>query len=151
MIRKILASIGFALSLVLLASMTLGSTPVDQGKGGEIYTLLMFLYSIGIPTTFTYATLEFTANIVMFIPLGFFLTMLLPRRQWWIALVLLPLGSGFIETAQGLFLAQRTASLSDVVANSLGGFIGVGLERLFEEFLRLRSVTMNANSIKENT
>ncbi len=76
-----------------------------------------------------YSVLEFTANIGMFIPVGVLLALLLPPRQWWVA-VLIGLGMTMtIETAQ-LFIPGRFSELSDIVANTAGTAIGVAIVRL---------------------
>lgn len=61
----------------------------------------------------------------MFIPLGFLVCMVLPGRAAWLAVVLVPALSAGIEWAQGQFLEQRFSTLQDVIANTIGSFIGV--------------------------
>lgn len=61
-------------------------------------------------------------NILLFVPLGATLA-LLTRRTWWWVTLLAAVGSAAIEVVQGLWLA-REASWSDVVANTIGAFVG---------------------------
>ena len=77
-----------------------------------------------MPDWFGYAALEFSANIALFVPLGFLIFFLLPRSRWWLALLVCPALSIVIEVIQGLALSQRFATVSDVVANTLGGLVG---------------------------
>jgi glycopeptide antibiotics resistance protein len=67
---------------------------------------------------------EFSANVLLFVPLGLLATALLPRLSW----VRLALGavalSVLIELAQTIFRPDRTGSFRDVVANTLGAALG---------------------------
>jgi len=109
-------------AIVLLA--TLWPTPLDQGFESSVDRVLDVLHRNGIPEWFGYNKLEFSANIVMFIPLGFLVSMLLPAKVWWLAFVICPGLSIGIELTQGALLSGRFATVSDVIANSAGGFIG---------------------------
>jgi glycopeptide antibiotics resistance protein len=100
-------------------------TPIDRDYQGAIVRVLSVVHRHGIPEWFGYRALEFSANVTMFVPLGFLVFFVLPRRRWWLALVLCPGLSIAIELTQGMLLAQRFATLSDVVANSLGAAVGV--------------------------
>jgi glycopeptide antibiotics resistance protein len=72
-------------------------------------------------TGFGSGWIEFAANILMFVPLGFLLTLLF-RRPWHGVLLALVLSAG-VEIAQ-LAIPSRQASLRDVVANVLGASLG---------------------------
>lgn len=117
------------LSLVLVYGLvvilaTMWPTPLDQGFAASINRFLGVLHRNGIPEWFGYNKLEFTANILMFVPLGFLVSMLLPVRVWWLALLICPGISVAIELTQALALSARFATLSDVAANSTGALIG---------------------------
>ena len=72
-------------------------------------------------------TIEFTANIALFVPFGLLLTLVLRHEQWWVA-VLGGFGvSLFAEVSQALFLPGRSGTVSDVVANTAGTIIGTGI------------------------
>lgn len=117
-----------AIGLIVIACavfwITLTPTTVDSGYWAEVQWVLNALHRIGVPEWFQYRELEFTANIVMFMPLGFFLGLLL-GRGWAPGLLLLPALSVLIEGSQLYFLPGRVAAMSDVVANSTGGWIGL--------------------------
>lgn len=117
---------GLTVIAIVVFVITLTPTPVDAGYSDEIKQLLAFLHSHGVPTWFGYRKLEFSANVVMFAPLGFFLGLLLSRR-WWIAVLALPVLSVLIECAQYLFLPGRFATVTDVIANSIGAGLGAML------------------------
>jgi glycopeptide antibiotics resistance protein len=110
------------LVVVLLA--TMWPTPLDRGYGKSIDSFLAILHRNGIPDWFGYNRLEFSANVLMFVPLGLFVSMLLPARLWWLALIICPALSTAIEITQGIALAARFASVWDVAANSIGALIG---------------------------
>lgn len=121
--RLALAGLVVCVGVVLLA--TMWPTPLDRGFESSIDKLLEVLHRNGAPLWFGYNKLEFTANIGMFVPLGFLLTMLLPEKIWWLALVICPALSVGIEMTQATFLAARFATVNDVIANSLGAVVGV--------------------------
>ena len=75
----------------------------------------------------TYTQLESFANVVLFIPFGLLITLLVPTRWWWVVVVGLVVVAAGIELGQALFLPGRVPSIGDVLANSLGGAIGVAL------------------------
>lgn len=124
------AWVGFAATSALVALITLTPQSATSAHAGISAAMLRALHAIGVPPSFGPAEWEFTANVIMFMPLGFFLTLALPRgvRRW--GVLVLPLMSGLIETAQLLFLPSRFATLSDLVANSTGGWIGILLALL---------------------
>ncbi|UJP08878.1 VanZ family protein [Microbacterium sp. KUDC0406] len=82
-------------------------------------------------TFFGAGWVEFTANVLMFLPLGFLLTLLF-RHPWYGTLLALVLSAG-VEVAQ-IVIPDRVASLRDIVANTLGAAIGAFLAWLL--FLR---------------
>ncbi|MHA3725125.1 VanZ family protein [Leucobacter sp. HY1910] len=109
----------------LVALIVLWPTPVDRSLRGVIAVFLDALHHAGVPSSFGYAQLEFTANIVMFVPLGFFMYLLIPQGKTVLCAMLVPALSLTAEAAQMLFLPARYASLLDVVANSAGGWLGL--------------------------
>ena len=126
----------FYIGAVLTA--TMWPTPLDAGYEASITRLLELLHRHGVPEWFGYAKLEFSANIAMFVPLGFLLALTLPERAWWVAIVLLPAFSGLIEYTQGEWLDARFASGWDVAANTLGGYAGAVLAYLFRAVIPAR-------------
>ncbi|WP_127794394.1 VanZ family protein [Agromyces sp. LHK192] len=69
---------------------------------------------------------EFRANIAMFVPLGLLLAMLAGPRHWFWALTGTAAVSVAIEIAQ-IPLDDRISDPRDLVANSVGGAIGVAI------------------------
>lgn len=112
--RFLLAALAiYVLALVLIA---FWPTHVDRDAGPLLAAIeRLFPWA-------TYRRLEFTANIALFVPFGLLLTLLV--RSWPLALGLGVGASLAIEVVQELALPGRTASVLDVLANSLGTAAG---------------------------
>lgn len=136
--RQWIASVGLVVYGGLVLFVTLLPNPGGDGFETRILNLLSVLYDRGVPEWFNFHLLEFTANILMFVPLGLCIGLLLPKRAQWAGLLILPALSVAIETAQYVFLANRLATVSDVVANSLGGWIGLGIAFLIRAAVHAR-------------
>ncbi|HEX5331218.1 MAG TPA: VanZ family protein [Cellulomonas sp.] len=123
------ALIGWALVavIVLAAVLTLSPLPLQDLASTAIDRVLDVLHSWGVPPRVDRHVLELGANIVMFVPLGLLAALLLPRRRWWVALVGALLASVAVEAVQSAALPHRFGSLRDVLGNTLGAAIGIGL------------------------
>ena len=101
-----------------------------DGDGGLIRfdALLGWLGSIGINAAVRYPLVESVANGLLFVPFG--LLVALAAERWHPVLRIITAGSlalGFsiaAETAQGMFLPERTVDPRDVVANTAGAVVG---------------------------
>ncbi|MGZ0711733.1 VanZ family protein (plasmid) [Coraliomargarita sp. W4R53] len=110
----------YALALALIV---FWPTPVDRNAAGLLQAI-----SAAIPWL-SYSVIEFTANIVLFVPLGALGAMLLPRRP--VLVIAIALGvTVIIESVQALLLAQRTPSGLDIVANTFGAVVGLAIVML---------------------
>ena len=80
------------------------------------------LYKIFVDVNLYYV-IYLVGNILVFIPVGFFVALLIPKsvKAWHITLMSF-LSSAVIETIQ-MFL-PRMVDIDDVILNTLGGFIG---------------------------
>lgn len=112
---------GMAVPVALIA---FWPTPVDQPASEQLAGLLNFLHHHGIPCWFNYNLVEASANIGLFIPMGFVGALAFPNHRWWQIGALGMLVSGSIELGQLLFLHNRFASPSDVMTNTSGTVIG---------------------------
>jgi hypothetical protein len=110
--------------LVAVAFIVLWPTPVDRAGGGSLRGVLRTLHTHGLPPLVSYGTVEFIANVLMFVPLGLFWSLLAPRGLRWAG----PLAglslSLLIEGMQAVLLPQRVATPQDVLANTLGAVCG---------------------------
>jgi glycopeptide antibiotics resistance protein len=121
--HPVLSAVTFAY-LGLVAWITLGPQP-DTGSDDSLLWVLLGVFSEHRYTNWlTYSRVEFLANVAMFVPVGLFFLLLFGRRLWLVAALA---GVGLtcaIETAQ-LFLPDRVSDVRDLVANSVGGLVGV--------------------------
>lgn len=124
-LRVIIAAVMLAGVVMVILVLTLRPTPVTEGNMGGIDRVLSVAHSAGVPDAFNYHALEFTANIVMFIPFGLFLALVLPPRARWLVLLAVPAFSGALELAQALFLERRSGNIGDVISNTIGGWLGL--------------------------
>jgi glycopeptide antibiotics resistance protein len=113
-----------ALYLGAVAWLTLGPQPVGLVRAGGVWQLLALFQRHTATAWITYPAIEFSANVLMFVPIGLFLLLLFGRRLWWLAVVMGVLLSSVIEFAQ-LYLPGRVSDVRDLTSNSLGALIGV--------------------------
>ncbi|WP_456846100.1 VanZ family protein [Cellulomonas sp. P5_C6] len=117
----------FVVYLAAVAAITLSPAPAPDETLGFVRAAVTWLNAHGIDVT--YNGVEFVANIVMFVPFGVLVGRLWPKRRWWQVVVFAACVSIAIEIAQGLFLPSRVADVRDVVANTMGGVIGIAVLR----------------------
>lgn len=109
-----------------LAALTLTPSRVEQSMPNLLDLVLTVAHRLGWESL-DFTRLEIIANVLVFVPVGILAFLLLPRRVWFLALLIGPLLSALIETAQRVALPHRAATLNDVVANSTGAILGVAL------------------------
>jgi len=122
--------IGYAIFVMII-------TLTHRSPGSGFVTLLVYkflekLQERGI-TFITYMGIEFFGNILMFIPLGVFAALLIPRKAWWTLLFMGTAFSAFIELFQATFLPERYPEVRDLMSNTTGFLIGA----FFAVMLRL--------------
>lgn len=81
---------------------------------------------------------------VLFLPVGFLLTMLMGRRRWWVAVGFGMLGAAWVEAAQTIWMPEGYASAIDIVCSSAGSTAGVGMAVLL---LTVRSKSMHSHAV----
>ncbi|GAA4669363.1 VanZ family protein [Frondihabitans cladoniiphilus] len=106
---------------------TLGPQPYDSSTAGLLTRFFDFSQSHASTRWLDFSNVEGLANVAMFVPLGFFLALFLPRRAWLVAAVLCVLASTGIEMFQGAYLPTRVEDVRDIVHNGTGGLIGAVL------------------------
>ncbi|MFK3678324.1 VanZ family protein [Microbacterium sp. NPDC090218] len=112
--------------LFVLAALTLTPSRVEHTMPNLLDVVLGAAHRLGWESL-DFTRLEILANIIVFIPVGILSFVLLPRRVWPLALLVGPVLSLAIETAQRLALPHRAATVTDVLANSTGAVFGVAL------------------------
>lgn len=147
--RRVIAVTGLVLCVAVVLLAALSPTPLDRGYESAIARLLDILHRHGVPAWFGYRKLEFTANVLMFAPIGFLLALALPRKTIWLVLILIPAFSGTVELLQATFLAERFGSLLDVAANTVGGYCGAAAAVLLRMVVNARDETIIARALWE--
>lgn len=124
------ARVAFAGTLLLLYGamvlvLTMWPTPITEGREAAVDKVIAVAHRSDVFDWFGYSAFEFLANVAMFVPLGFLAGLALPRRLAWTGLLLLPAFAAGIEATQMLLISDRHGTVQDVVANGIGGWIGL--------------------------
>jgi glycopeptide antibiotics resistance protein len=122
--------------LAFVAWMTLRPAPYEPEAGEFLQRLLDAFARSPVLAWITFDVVEFTANVVMFVPLGILCLVWFGARRWWTAPVAGLALSGAIELAQATLLDSRVSDVRDLIANTLGAVVGMGIVLLGD---RLRS------------
>jgi VanZ family protein len=123
--RWLLAGFTLAVVLVLFWPSRPGAEDQDALAGW-----LRVAHEQGRLLWLSFGLVEFSANVVMFVPLGALAALSRPRGGDLAAVAGCVAFSALAEAGQWLFLSARTADIRDVLANSLGAVIGVGVVAL---------------------
>ncbi|MET0736207.1 MAG: VanZ family protein [Microbacterium sp.] len=116
--------------LAALALITVTPEHIDEVRPDIVFGLVQWAQDHLGMHWLSPARAERVGNVLLYIPIGVLAYLILPRRAWFAALMVGPLLSASVEAFQWLFLPDRTASIGDVVANSLGAMIGVAAASL---------------------
>lgn len=112
--------------LVFVAWLTLTPQPISPDQLDLVERVLAALQRRGYAESLTLSQVEFAANIALFVPVGVFALVLFGAGGWWLALLACVGLTVGIESAQ-LGIPGRVPDDRDLVANSLGGAIGVAV------------------------
>ena len=112
----------WGLGIYIAAVATVVLSPVSYGA--VVHAIGDWIRDVLGIASFGSGWIEFAANVLMFVPLGFLLTLLL-RHHWYGVVLALVLSAG-VELAQ-IVIPSRQPSLRDVVANVLGPAVGAAL------------------------
>ena len=140
--RTRLFRILFAVTVIVVAGILLWPQHVDVAISDYIFHLAIPLEHRVV----IYAVFEAGSNVLLFIPLGLFASLWLSR--WWMAILTGFAMSAIFETVQ-LALPGRTASLFDVLWNTIGASIGVSIGWVWERFRRSRQGATTAGGADE--
>ncbi|MHA6695796.1 VanZ family protein [Homoserinimonas sp. A520] len=125
-LRRPLLAVATACYLAWVGWLTLGPQPLDANGRGLLHRIIRYLSGENTLDWITYALVEFTANVVLFVPVGVLFVLLLGWRRWWLAALLGIALTASIEFVQ-LFLPDRVTDPRDLTSNSIGAGIGVVL------------------------
>ena len=107
----------FAAYLIALTLIALWPVPVDSGAG----PLLRLVTRVA--PVLTYPRIEFSANILLFVPLGILLALILRQRHLVVPIAFL--ATVTIESMQALMIDRRVPSVMDIIANVAGACLGL--------------------------
>lgn len=109
--------------LAVVGVLTLAPMP-NIGRDSILWRLVDLFDRFAATRWLDYSSVEFLANVAMFVPLGIFLVLLFGRRRWWLGILV---GVGLtlaIELVQQV-LPTRVPDPRDLVANTIGASVGV--------------------------
>jgi glycopeptide antibiotics resistance protein len=113
----------FPAYLVVLALVVFLPAAEADRFTGVVGWLALQVGRLGVPVDSAYLVLEFTANIVLFLPFGLLAAIAYPRLRTVAVVALASASSVVIELVQ-LTIPSRYATVSDVIANTLGAALG---------------------------
>lgn len=115
-------------SLVYLAGvawMTLRPSVYGDGTSQLLWRALDAFARHEETSWITFAGVEAAANVAMFVPMGMFPALLLPKRAWWVGVVVGFAATCAIEAYQATALsATRFSDPQDILMNTIGAAIG---------------------------
>ena len=115
--------------VLLVYSVLLGVALLAPTSGTQS-TMASWICCVGV----SQSSAEFLCNVAILAPVSALGSLIWRRTTWrdWTAYTFVV--AGVVEITQGVLLGERTASTSDVVANTLGGLVGalvvVGVRRI---------------------
>lgn len=120
---RVYSAIALATFGVVIAVITLWPGPPAAYGQSWLRDFLGQAHAHGLPRWITFGKIEFASNIVLFMPVGLFGALMLPRQRWLIVPAA-ALASVAIETVQAMALPLRYATVRDVIANTVGALVG---------------------------
>ena len=87
------------------------------------------------------APLEILGNVVLFVPFGVYLGLLVPKWRWWQWTGVFVGASFVLETTQHL-LSTGSFDTTDIIVNTAGGLVGIGLLVLARRRLLARTAAV---------
>jgi len=122
---------------LVVAIITFWPGPPDPDGQRALRIFLLHAYRHGLPRWITFELVEAGANVLMFMPIGFFGALALARARW----VIVPAAvcaSAAIETVQAVRMQDRVGTPADVIANGLGALLGYLLALAVIAIIRYR-------------
>ena len=130
-----MAAVATVAYLVVIVAVTIGPAPWRTGPVESDYDVLSLSTWLDPATWRGGVAREFTANILLFVPLGALLRWTFPRATW-VGATVLGAGMSFaIEVLQ--MWTPRVSDPRDVVANTLGALAGALLAAIAASIHRL--------------
>lgn len=121
-----LSAILLAAAFITVAFIVFSPAPPDIDGQQRLARWLAHAHQFWLPRWVTFDVVEFAANIVMFLPLGFLGAVVFPRAKR-LVLAACALFSTAVELIQLVALPARQGDWHDVLANTLGAAAGIGV------------------------
>jgi len=110
---------------VALLFISLWPTHVDRGLDlPSRWPVRLLIEDVRMSRATVYQVVEALANVALYMPLGLLARICLPRLNGWIVIGLGGLTSACFESLQAVLPIDRTPSIADVAANTLGVALG---------------------------
>lgn len=119
--------------LILFAFLFFKRTSFQSVNLVPFRTILDYLHGDIIAQTF--AASNIIGNIVLFLPLGVYITLLNPSKKISVNMCLIALTSVIVEIIQFLFKVGVT-DIDDVILNTVGGLTGILIFKVLYKFLK---------------
>ncbi len=141
--RLVLAA-SFAVYLVLLAWIVLWKLELPYVGTGDLRQVKLVPF-VSDACNGASAPSEVVANVLLFVPFGLLLGLLAPGWPWWRTVAVFAGASLALEVAQ-YALAVGSSDVTDLLTNTVGGVLGLGLLALVRRRLGARTVPAMARS-----
>ena len=132
----------FAIYLVLLAWVVVWKLDVPYVGAAALLPrpikLIPFVPTGGAGAS---APLEVLANLLLFVPFGLYLGLLVPMWRWWKVTGVLVVASLVLEATQYLS-STGSFDTTDIIVNTVGGLVGLGLLALARRRLQTRTAAV---------
>jgi glycopeptide antibiotics resistance protein len=142
-VREAGADVLLALSLLAILAMTVlpGLNPAGPSTGRSLVPFEDLIRSLG-PSMPSYAVDlavgNLVANVLLFLPFGFALGLRFPTTPRWRLVLLCSVLSVSVEAVQLLGHLGRSADVTDVLTNTVGGFLGLLAAQVIVALFRRR-------------
>ena len=127
--------------LVLLTWIILFKTQFSLAALGEYRSVNLIPFGASVITNGTIDLGELRDNLIVFIPVGLYLSML--RPAWSFGKKVLPiLGLSLLYEVLQFLFAIGASDITDVIANTAGGVVGLLIFLLFQKLLKEKTVNV---------
>jgi glycopeptide antibiotics resistance protein len=144
---RTLTAVLFAVYALLLVGMILFKLPFSLGDSDGVRALNLIPFAGSARDSSGLDTGEIIGNVLIFVPLGIYVSMLRPRWSFGRRLLLVIGTSLALEVIQFVFAIGRS-DITDVLANTVGGVIGIAIYAAFALALKGRTqVVLNTLAV----
>jgi glycopeptide antibiotics resistance protein len=142
-LKKLLSSknltlVLFVIYFALLAGVILFKINIPIYRAGEMRKINLIPFSIAGNETGYLSWSETAQNIIVFVPLGIYFSMLFRKKSFVRKVLLIALVSAAFEVTQ-FILAIGITDITDVITNTSGGVIGIVLYFLLKKILKRKA------------